>query len=81
MFAPFSLPYTDCLHVGTLIEYYHTGAKIVYKIVIHLGQAIHYRMRWLLPTAVLAGVAEVLGWSARLWSSKNPPLSTPFTIQ
>jgi len=48
---------------------------------IHLGQSFRYRMRWLLPTAVLAGVAEVLGWSARLWSSKNPPLSTPFTIQ
>jgi len=49
--------------------------------VIHLGQAIRFRMRWLLPTAVLAGIAEVLGWSARLWSSQNPPLSTPFTIQ
>jgi hypothetical protein len=49
--------------------------------VIHLGQAIRFRMRWLLPTAVLAGVAEVLGWSARLWSSQNPSLSTPFTIQ
>jgi|ERR1700733_3724037 hypothetical protein len=49
--------------------------------VIHLGQSIHYRMWWLLPTAVLAGVGEVLGWSARLWSSHNPLLNTPFLMQ
>jgi len=48
---------------------------------IHLGQSIRYRMWWLLPTVVLAGLGEVLGWSARLWSSQNPPLSTPFLIQ
>ncbi|KIM74097.1 hypothetical protein PILCRDRAFT_815278 [Piloderma croceum F 1598] len=38
-------------------------------------------MWWLLPTAVLAGVGEVLGWSARLWSSHNPLLNTPFLMQ
>jgi hypothetical protein len=59
-------------------------AKLVMMIhvpVIHLGQSIHYRMWWLLPTAVLAGVGEVLGWSARLWSSHNPLLNTPFLMQ
>lgn len=35
----------------------------------------------MLPTAVLANIAEVIGWSARLWSSKNPPLIDPFLIQ
>ncbi|KIM88107.1 hypothetical protein PILCRDRAFT_247709 [Piloderma croceum F 1598] len=48
---------------------------------IHIGQAFRYRMRWLLPTAALAGVAEVLGWSARLWSSQNASLHTPFIMQ
>jgi len=48
---------------------------------LHLIQAIHFRMWWLLPTAVLAGAGEVLGWSARLWSSISPLLITPFTIQ
>jgi len=48
---------------------------------IHVGQMFRYRLWWLLPTVVLAGLAEVLGWSARLWSSKNPLLNTPFLIQ
>ena len=48
---------------------------------IHLGQAVRYRMWWLIPTAVLAGLGEVLGWSGRLWSSRNLPLNTPFLIQ
>jgi hypothetical protein len=48
---------------------------------IHIGQMFRYRLWWLLPTAVLAGTAEVIGWSGRLWSSKNPLLQTPFLIQ
>jgi len=48
---------------------------------IHIGQMFRYRLWWLLPTAVLAGTAEVIGWSGRLWSSKNPFLQTPFLIQ
>ncbi|KIP03964.1 hypothetical protein PHLGIDRAFT_214753 [Phlebiopsis gigantea 11061_1 CR5-6] len=35
----------------------------------------------MLPTAVLANITEVLGWSARLWSSKNPPAINPFLMQ
>lgn len=50
-------------------------------LVLHLGQSIRYRMWWLLPTAILAGIAEVIGWSARLWSSQNPSLRTPFLMQ
>lgn len=38
-------------------------------------------MWWLLPTAVLCGVMEILGWSARLWSSISPTMQTPFIIQ
>ncbi|THH01813.1 hypothetical protein EW026_g958 [Hermanssonia centrifuga] len=50
-------------------------------IVIHLTQAIYTRLWFMIPTAVLANIAEVLGWSARLWSSKNPPLLNPFLMQ
>ncbi|KZP25058.1 RTA1 like protein [Athelia psychrophila] len=50
-------------------------------IVLHLTQAIHYRMWWLFPTVILAGAAETLGWSARLWSSINFLANTPFMIQ
>ncbi|KAL4066354.1 RTA1 like protein-domain-containing protein [Scleroderma yunnanense] len=48
---------------------------------LHLLQAMKFRMWWLLPTVVLAGIMELLGWSARLWSSINPVLLTPFEIQ
>ncbi|KAK7059930.1 RTA1-like protein [Favolaschia claudopus] len=48
---------------------------------LHLGQSIRYRIWWLLPTAFLSGLLEVLGWSARLWSSFNPTLLLPFEIQ
>ncbi|KAK7694697.1 hypothetical protein QCA50_001885 [Cerrena zonata] len=48
---------------------------------VHFGQAIRYKLWFLLPTIVIAGIAEIIGWSARLWSSKNPPLLDPFLMQ
>lgn len=48
---------------------------------IHVCQTFRYRMWWLFPTVVLCGLAECLGWGARLWSSQNPPLLTPYLIQ
>ncbi|KAH9941796.1 RTA1-domain-containing protein [Epithele typhae] len=48
---------------------------------LHFGQAIHYRTRWLIYTAVLAGVGEMTGWGSRLWSSHQPLAQTPFVIQ
>ncbi|KII94270.1 hypothetical protein PLICRDRAFT_422235 [Plicaturopsis crispa FD-325 SS-3] len=47
----------------------------------HFGQAIRYRMWWLMCTAVLAGVIEIIGWCGRLWSSFSPLTTTPFLIQ
>ncbi|KAI6127291.1 RTA1 like protein-domain-containing protein, partial [Pisolithus sp. B1] len=49
--------------------------------VLHLFQSYKFRMWWLIPTVILAGILEVLGWSARLWSSISPTLLTPFEIQ
>jgi len=49
--------------------------------IIHFVQALHYRLWFLFPTIVLAGVGEIIGWGARLWSSKSPWLLEPFIIQ
>lgn len=49
--------------------------------VLHLFQAIKFRMWWLLPTVVFAGILEIFGWSARLWSSISPVLLIPFEMQ
>ncbi|KAJ3919837.1 RTA1-like protein [Lentinula edodes] len=48
---------------------------------LHTGQAIYFRTWWTIPTMVFAGLLEVLGWSARLWSSKSPSLLSPYEMQ
>ncbi|KAI0692783.1 RTA1-domain-containing protein [Cytidiella melzeri] len=48
---------------------------------LHLGQGIYTRLWFMLPTAVLANISEVIGWGGRLWSSKNPTLLDPFLMQ
>jgi len=47
----------------------------------HLGQALRSRRWFLIATLVLGGVGEIVGWSARLWSSINILNPTPFTMQ
>ncbi|KAJ7660125.1 RTA1 like protein-domain-containing protein [Mycena polygramma] len=49
--------------------------------ILHVGQATYFRMWWLLPTAALCGVGELIGWGARLWSANSPTAWMPFTIQ
>ncbi|TFK33586.1 RTA1 like protein-domain-containing protein [Crucibulum laeve] len=48
---------------------------------VHTGQLIYFRTWWMIPTVILCGGLEILGWSARLWSSISPQMSNPFTIQ
>ncbi|KAG1741867.1 RTA-like protein [Suillus paluster] len=43
-----------------------------------MGQALKYRLWWMLPTATFAGVMEIFGWSARFWSSQSPKLTQAF---
>ena len=50
-------------------------------VALHLIEAVWSRMWWLLPTAVLAGCGETIGWSGRLWSSLNIPDQKPFMMQ
>ena len=47
----------------------------------YLFAAIRFRLWWFLPTACLAGAGEIVGWSARLWSSINYVNSNAFTAQ
>ncbi|KAG2748005.1 RTA1-domain-containing protein [Suillus brevipes Sb2] len=56
---------------------------VLYSIstVLHLGQALKFRLWWMLPTATFAGLLEILGWSARFWSSQNSRLLTPYEMQ
>jgi len=68
--------YTPTLWICTLFVTLFSITTLV-----HAGQATYYRMWWLLPTVCLAGIAEVIGWSGRLWSSKNIHLLTPFLMQ
>ncbi|KAF9072979.1 RTA1-like protein [Rhodocollybia butyracea] len=49
--------------------------------VIHFGQACWYRFWWMIPTACFCGILEVLGWSARLWSTHSPGLAEPYEMQ
>ncbi|KAK7028773.1 RTA1 like protein-domain-containing protein [Favolaschia claudopus] len=49
--------------------------------VLHIGQSFYFRLWWLLPTAALCGVGELVGWGGRLWSSFSPREDTPFIIQ
>ncbi|KAJ6513948.1 hypothetical protein DFH09DRAFT_1099820 [Mycena vulgaris] len=49
--------------------------------ILHIGQATYLRMWWLFPTVCLCGVRELIGWSARFWSSFSPSLHKTFMIQ
>ncbi|KIK58627.1 hypothetical protein GYMLUDRAFT_45229 [Collybiopsis luxurians FD-317 M1] len=48
---------------------------------LHTGQAIYSRTWWAFPTIVFAGILEIMGWSARLWSSISPLLLGPYEMQ
>jgi len=48
---------------------------------VHIAQACRFRLWWLFPTVVLCGLLETIGWSARLWSSRNPTLFKAFVMQ
>ncbi|WVQ94664.1 hypothetical protein IAU59_001744 [Kwoniella sp. CBS 9459] len=48
---------------------------------VHAVQAWRYKYWIIYPTLVLGALTEVLGWSARYWSSQNVTLLTPFLMQ
>jgi hypothetical protein len=50
-------------------------------VVAHIGQAAHYRLWWLFPTIVTAGFTEIIGWSARVYSSLQPTYYGAYLLQ
>ncbi|KAK0201364.1 RTA1 like protein-domain-containing protein [Desarmillaria ectypa] len=48
---------------------------------LHFCQAVAFRQAWVFPTIFLCGVAEIVGWSCRLWSYNDIFLLRPFEIQ
>ncbi|KAI9058095.1 RTA1-domain-containing protein [Trametes sanguinea] len=68
--------YTPTLYVCILFVALY-GVTTIF----HALQAGWSRLWWLFPTAVLAGIAEVIGWSGRLWSSINPHAVDPYLMQ
>lgn len=59
------------------------GSRLTPLLVGHFCQAVYFRLWWLLPTAVAAGILELIGWGAREWASKisNEPNFNPYLIQ
>lgn len=51
------------------------------RLALHAGQAVWYRLWWLLITPCVAGILEIIGWGARLWSSQSPFLEEPYFMQ
>ncbi|KAH9912224.1 RTA1 like protein-domain-containing protein [Fomitopsis serialis] len=49
--------------------------------VLHTVQAVRYRLWFLLYTACLAGVLELVGWSGREWSAHDILQMTPYLMQ
>ncbi|KAJ7247419.1 RTA1 like protein-domain-containing protein [Mycena haematopus] len=49
--------------------------------VLHLRQAIRYRIWWLLPIAFVPGLLEILDWSALLWSTCSLTFLLSFELQ
>lgn len=68
--------YTPTLWICTLFVVLFSISGIL-----HIIEALYTRLWFMFPTAVLAMIGEILGWSARLWSSQNVFAQTPFLIQ
>ncbi|KAF7320750.1 RTA1-domain-containing protein [Mycena chlorophos] len=49
--------------------------------VVHIFQSFRTRTHFLLPTSVLCGILEVLGWGARTWSSFKVDKLLPYELQ
>ena len=66
---------------GTPSRYFSLPITANSSPALHGWQALRSRGWWLLPTVFIAGIAEVVGWAARLKSSYDPSARMPFIIQ
>ncbi|KAI0061918.1 RTA1-like protein [Artomyces pyxidatus] len=78
-----SIPDGESPYGYTPAEWIGVVFVVLYSIttLIHLGQVLYFRTWFLIPTAIFAGILEIIGWAGRLWSSQNVLLNTPFLIQ
>ncbi|CCA77844.1 related to integral membrane transporter or flippase that may transport LCBs from the cytoplasmic side toward the extracytoplasmic side of the membrane [Serendipita indica DSM 11827] len=51
------------------------------SMLLHIGQAVKFRIWWLFPTIILGTLSEVIGWGGRLWSSSEPRMLNPYLMQ
>jgi hypothetical protein len=68
----------------SLIRAFFSGQRAIgdwWPAVLHCFQAWRSKYWIVYPTLVLGALTEVLGWSARYWSSQNVLLLTPFLMQ
>ncbi|KLO08421.1 RTA1-domain-containing protein [Schizopora paradoxa] len=87
--APFTRPPDFNVFEDSNYHYIPTGwVGILYLVLFgittftHTVQTFYFRMWWLLPTVVLAGLGELVGWSGRYWSSLNDgTLDKPYIMQ
>ncbi|CAE6519823.1 unnamed protein product [Rhizoctonia solani] len=47
----------------------------------HLFQALFFRVTYMIPTLVLCGICELLGWAARYWGHVDPQSGDAFMMQ
>ncbi|KAG8738022.1 hypothetical protein FRC11_001670 [Ceratobasidium sp. 423] len=47
----------------------------------HLLQALFFRTMYMIPTLVLCGIGELLGWAGRYWGHVNPHNDDAFMMQ
>ncbi|EMD42085.1 hypothetical protein CERSUDRAFT_120916 [Gelatoporia subvermispora B] len=51
------------------------------SVFVHLVQTFYFKVWYWIPTTLLAGAGEILGWAGRLWSTYNLFNSDAYTIQ
>ncbi|KAJ7173182.1 RTA1-domain-containing protein [Mycena filopes] len=87
MSASFNSTASPIVHPSAYGYVPHEGVALLFLILfgistlLHTGQAVYFRTWWMLPTACLCGVGELVGWSGRLWSSFSPRLGDPYMMQ
>ncbi|TFL02859.1 RTA1 like protein-domain-containing protein [Pterulicium gracile] len=84
---PWAVP-RDLLNDLTPYGYVPTRALCIFFLawfgvstLVHLGQAVHKKRWFMIPTVVLCGAGELIAWGGRYWSSTSPLASDPFLMQ
>ena len=73
-FLPVTIIFTTLFTISTSAYCPPTvcSSQLTHLVAIHLRQCIHYRLRYLLYSAVVAGLLEITRWSAHLYSHYHP---------